>query len=40
MPFDVAFSLPDDERIAFVVALGSLDGRRFDWNRMEWDEEP
>ena len=40
VPFDVAFSLPDDERIAFVVALGSLDGRRFDWNRMEWDEEP
>ena len=26
VPFDIAFSLPPDERLAFVVALGSLDG--------------
>ncbi len=38
MPFDVAFSLPEDERLAFVVALGSLDGRAFDWATMSWQE--
>ncbi len=40
MPFDVAFSLPDDERLAFVVALGTLDGRSFDWTDMSWKEHP
>jgi hypothetical protein len=34
VPFDVAFSLPTDERMAFVVALGSLDGRTFDWRTL------
>ena len=36
VPFDVAFSLPADERMAFVVALGTLDGRVFDWQAMRW----
>ena len=36
MPFDVAFSLPADERMAFVVALGSLDGMVFDWQVLRW----
>ena len=31
VPFDVAFSLPDDERLAFVVAIGTLNGGFFDW---------
>ncbi len=38
MPFDVAFSLPEDERLAFVVALGTLDGLVFDWNDLIWKE--
>ena len=38
MPFDVAFSLPEDERLAFIVALGTLDGREFDWAAMRWKE--
>jgi hypothetical protein len=37
VPFDVAFSLPADERMAFVVALGTLDGRVFDWQAMRWN---
>ena len=37
MPFDIAFSLPFDERQAFVVALGTLDGQRFDWSTGRWD---
>ncbi len=36
VPFDVAFSLPDDERLAFIVALGCLDGRVFDWDTLSW----
>lgn len=40
MPFDVAFSLPVDERQAFVVALGTLDGQHFDWATKRWDDGP
>lgn len=36
MPFDVAFSLPVDERNAFILALGTLEGREFDWHRLCW----
>lgn len=36
VPFDVAFSLPADERIAFVVTFGTLDGRVFDWEAQSW----
>ena len=38
MPFDVAFSLEPSERLAFVVALGTLEGRAFDFERMAWRE--
>lgn len=38
MPFDVAFSLPPDERLAWVVALGTLDGREFDFTANTWKE--
>jgi len=36
VPFDVAFSLSEDERLAFVVVLGELDGRSFDWQALRW----
>jgi len=36
VPFDVAFSLPDDERLAYVVALGTIAGHVFDWGSMRW----
>jgi hypothetical protein len=38
VPFDVAFSLPADERLAWVVALGGLQGRHFDWVTLSWKE--
>jgi len=38
VPFDVAFSLPADERLAWVVVFGELDGREFDWRAMRWRE--
>jgi hypothetical protein len=38
VPFDVAFSLSAEERLAFVVALGRLDGGEFDFVAMRWQE--
>lgn len=38
MPFDVAFSLPLDERIAWIVVLGTLDGHMFDWQALSWKD--
>jgi hypothetical protein len=39
VPFDVAFALPVSERLAWVVALGQLDGRVFDWTSLSWHGE-
>lgn len=36
VPFDVAFSLPPDERLVWVVVFGELAGRRWDWGTMAW----
>jgi hypothetical protein len=38
VPFDVAFSLSPDERLAWVVALGQLDGREFDFSTLTWKQ--
>jgi len=38
VPFDVAFALPADERLAFVVAFGTLSGRVFDWDSFCWSD--
>jgi hypothetical protein len=38
VPFDVAFSLSESERLAWIVAFGTLDGREFDWFAMRWKE--
>lgn len=40
VPFDIAFSLPPEERLAWIVAFGQLDGERFDFTRMEWMRAP
>lgn len=39
MPFDVAFSLDAEERLAWVVALGTLDGGVFDWTTLSWKQK-
>ncbi len=36
VPFDVAFSLDEAERTAWVVAMGTLDGHVWDWGAMQW----
>jgi hypothetical protein len=38
VPFDVAFCLSPEERLAFVVALGRLDGGEFDFTSLRWKE--
>ena len=39
VPFDVAFSLPREERLAWVVAVGRLTtGRLFDWAGHSWSD--
>jgi len=40
VPFDIAFSLPPEDRMAWVVAIGTLDGRDFDWTRVAWKDGP
>jgi hypothetical protein len=37
IPFDVAFSLDDDERLAWVVVIGTLKGRTYNWFTREWE---
>jgi hypothetical protein len=36
VPFDIAFSLPDEERLAWIIILGEQEGRKFDFNTMRW----
>ena len=38
VPFDVAFSLEPEERLDWVVALGTLDGREYDWTTRRWKQ--
>jgi hypothetical protein len=38
VPYEVALALDEAERLAFVVVLGELDGLRFDWRRLRWDD--
>lgn len=38
MPYDVAFSLDDADRMAYVVICGKLDGLDFDWGRLRWHD--
>ncbi len=39
VPFDVAFALDPDERAAWVIALATLAGHRFDFNTMSWEQQ-
>jgi hypothetical protein len=36
VPFDVAFSLPADERQAWIVAMARLDGLEYDFAEARW----
>jgi hypothetical protein len=38
VPFDVAFSLDAEERLAWIVVLGRLDGGEFDFATLSWKD--
>jgi hypothetical protein len=38
VPFDVAFSLPPEERFAYVVVMAGFEGNVFLWDEMRWKE--
>ena len=38
VPYSVAFALEPDERLAYVVIFGQLDGNDFDFDRGQWKE--
>jgi len=38
VPYDVAFSLDDAERIGYLIIFGMLDGLNFDWKRLKWED--
>lgn len=38
IPFDVAFSLDDIERLAWVVIMGEFQGLTFNWETGEWEK--
>jgi len=40
VPYDIAYGLDEAERMAYVVTFGTLDGLRFDWKRLAWEDDP
>jgi hypothetical protein len=36
VPFDVAFSLAEDERVAWIVIMGRFNGLNYDWAERRW----
>lgn len=38
VPFDIAFSLAPEDRLAWIIALGRLDGGEFDFETYSWKE--
>lgn len=39
VPFDVAFSLPPDEAMAWGIIFGEMDGNTWDFNSMAWKKQ-
>ncbi|MFI4985822.1 MAG: hypothetical protein ACHQF3_00100 [Alphaproteobacteria bacterium] len=38
VPWEVATKLSPARRLAYIVALGELQGGKFDWDTMSWKE--
>lgn len=36
VPFDVAFSVSNDMRVAWLIIFGEIDGGEFDWGAITW----
>lgn len=40
VPYDIAMTLDDAERLAYAVIFGQFEGSVFDWTRGQWKERP
>ncbi len=40
VPFDVAFEMEEETRIAFCIVFSMFRGRKFDWDAMEFERIP
>lgn len=38
VPFDVAFTMTDEMRLAACVVFGEFEGNQFSWRDMKWME--
>ena len=38
VPFDIAFSLSNDERVAWLIIMGELEGGVFNWTTGQWEQ--
>jgi hypothetical protein len=38
IPFDVAFGVDDNTRTAWCIVFSEMEGRKFDWDRMAFEE--
>ncbi len=38
VPYDIAFSLPEDERLAYVVILAEFQGLTFNWSKGQFEK--
>lgn len=39
IPFDVAFALEIEERLAWTVILGEINGGKFNWEARRWERD-
>jgi hypothetical protein len=39
VPFDVAFSVSNNIRVAWLIMFGELEGGHFNWSSLRWDEK-
>lgn len=40
VPFDVAFSVDDITRAGWSIMFSEMEGRTFDWDRLEFEKDP
>ena len=38
IPFDVAFSLDDVKRAAFSIIFSEMEGHKFNWDALDWED--
>jgi len=39
VPLNRAMKMSPARRLAHIVALGEIEGRAFNWNKLEWEKQ-